>query len=81
MKMFADRGVSTRLTPYEIAESSDVVITMLPSSSHVSLIDLLRTFKLPVVDTVFRILETVGKFHSVFEESQLMAGHAMGFHS
>ncbi|XP_031405310.1 probable 3-hydroxyisobutyrate dehydrogenase, mitochondrial isoform X2 [Punica granatum] len=35
MKMFADRGVPTRETPFEIAESSDVVITMLPSSSHV----------------------------------------------
>ncbi|KAK4744203.1 hypothetical protein SAY87_010515 [Trapa incisa] len=35
MKMFSERGVPTRSTPYEIAESSDVVITMLPSSSHV----------------------------------------------
>ena len=30
-------GVETKETPYEIAEASDVVITMLPSSSHVSL--------------------------------------------
>ncbi|KAG2689463.1 hypothetical protein I3760_09G139400 [Carya illinoinensis] len=28
-------GVSTKETPFEVAEASDVVITMLPSSSHV----------------------------------------------
>ncbi|RVW81503.1 putative 3-hydroxyisobutyrate dehydrogenase, mitochondrial [Vitis vinifera] len=37
MRMFAERGVPTKETPFEIAETSDVVITMLPSSSHVSL--------------------------------------------
>ncbi|KAB5521941.1 hypothetical protein DKX38_026260 [Salix brachista] len=35
MKMFSDMGVSTKETPFEVAEASDVVITMLPSSSHV----------------------------------------------
>lgn len=35
MRMFAERGVPTKETPFEIAETSDVVITMLPSSSHV----------------------------------------------
>lgn len=29
-------GVATKETPFEVAEASDVVITMLPSSSHVS---------------------------------------------
>lgn len=29
-------GVSTKETPFEVAEASDIVITMLPSSSHVS---------------------------------------------
>lgn len=37
MKKFSDLGVDTKKTPYEVAEDSDVVITMLPSSSHVSL--------------------------------------------
>ena len=31
-------GVPTKETPFEVAEASDVVITMLPSSSHVSFI-------------------------------------------
>ncbi|RWR88730.1 putative 3-hydroxyisobutyrate dehydrogenase, mitochondrial isoform X1 [Cinnamomum micranthum f. kanehirae] len=35
MKKFSDRGVLTKQTPSEVAESSDVIITMLPSSSHV----------------------------------------------
>lgn len=37
MKKFSDMGVDTKKTPFEVAEDSDVVITMLPSSSHVSL--------------------------------------------
>lgn len=36
MKMFTEMGVSARETPYEVAQDSQVVITMLPSSSHVS---------------------------------------------
>lgn len=47
MKMFSDMGVPTKETPFEVAEASDVVITMLPSSSHVSIViqfvDLTRT--------------------------------------
>ncbi|KAJ4702953.1 3-hydroxyisobutyrate dehydrogenase [Melia azedarach] len=35
MKMFSDMEVPTKETPLEVAEASDVVITMLPSSSHV----------------------------------------------
>ncbi|XVF26333.1 hypothetical protein REPUB_Repub14bG0007200 [Reevesia pubescens] len=35
MKIYSDMGVSTKQTPFEVAEASDVVITMLPSSSHV----------------------------------------------
>ncbi|KAM4101377.1 hypothetical protein ACB094_05G139000 [Castanea mollissima] len=35
MKKFSDMGVPTKETPFEVAEASDVVITMLPSSSHV----------------------------------------------
>lgn len=35
MKKFSDTGVETKETPLEVAEASDVVITMLPSSSHV----------------------------------------------
>lgn len=38
MKKFSDMGVLTKETPFEVAEASDVVITMLPSSSHVSFI-------------------------------------------
>lgn len=38
MKMFSDMGVPTKETPFEVAEASDVVITMLPSSSHVSIV-------------------------------------------
>lgn len=34
--MFTDKGVPAKRTPFEVAEASDVVITMLPSSSHVS---------------------------------------------
>lgn len=36
MKTFFDMGALTKETPSEVAEASDVVITMLPSSSHVS---------------------------------------------
>ncbi|KAI4303662.1 hypothetical protein MLD38_039264 [Melastoma candidum] len=36
MKIFADKGVPTKDTPLDVAEASDVVISMLPSSSHVS---------------------------------------------
>ncbi|KAI4297091.1 hypothetical protein L6164_036998 [Bauhinia variegata] len=35
MRMFSQMGVTTKKTPYEVAEASDVVITMLPSSAHV----------------------------------------------
>ncbi|KAA8514823.1 hypothetical protein F0562_018002 [Nyssa sinensis] len=35
MKMFSDKGILTKESPFEIAETSDVVITMLPSSTHV----------------------------------------------
>ncbi|CAL5040002.1 unnamed protein product [Urochloa decumbens] len=35
MKKFSDDGISTKQSPLEVSESSDVVITMLPSSSHV----------------------------------------------
>uniref|UniRef100_A0A2N9J8V3 3-hydroxyisobutyrate dehydrogenase n=1 Tax=Fagus sylvatica TaxID=28930 RepID=A0A2N9J8V3_FAGSY len=37
MKKFSDMGVPTKETPFEVAEASDVVITMLPSSSHIAL--------------------------------------------
>ncbi|KAK0578793.1 hypothetical protein LWI29_016351 [Acer saccharum] len=35
MKTFFDMGVATKETPFEVGETSDIVITMLPSSSHV----------------------------------------------
>ncbi|XP_021888498.1 probable 3-hydroxyisobutyrate dehydrogenase, mitochondrial [Carica papaya] len=35
MKKFSDIGVSTKETPTEVAETSEIVITMLPSSAHV----------------------------------------------
>ncbi|KAM7524835.1 hypothetical protein LguiA_014737 [Lonicera macranthoides] len=35
MKMFSDEGILTKESPSEVAETSDVVITMLPSSNHV----------------------------------------------
>ncbi|KAL5771821.1 hypothetical protein ACOSQ2_011745 [Xanthoceras sorbifolium] len=35
MKTFSDMGVATKETAFEVGEASDVVITMLPSSSHV----------------------------------------------
>ncbi|CAN0911355.1 Probable 3-hydroxyisobutyrate dehydrogenase, mitochondrial [Linum grandiflorum] len=35
MKRFSDMGIPAKGTPSDVAESSDVVITMLPSSSHV----------------------------------------------
>ncbi|XP_031249513.1 probable 3-hydroxyisobutyrate dehydrogenase, mitochondrial isoform X1 [Pistacia vera] len=35
MKTFSEMGALTKETPSEVAEASDVVITMLPSSSHV----------------------------------------------
>lgn len=38
MKKLSDMGAATKETPSEVAEASDVVITMLPASSHVSFI-------------------------------------------
>ncbi|XP_043698744.1 probable 3-hydroxyisobutyrate dehydrogenase, mitochondrial isoform X2 [Telopea speciosissima] len=35
MEKFSGKGVLAKGTPFEVAETSDVVITMLPSSSHV----------------------------------------------
>ncbi|XP_028090862.1 probable 3-hydroxyisobutyrate dehydrogenase, mitochondrial isoform X5 [Camellia sinensis] len=35
MKLFSERGVLTKDLPSEIAKTSDVIITMLPSSTHV----------------------------------------------
>ncbi|KVI03458.1 probable 3-hydroxyisobutyrate dehydrogenase, mitochondrial [Cynara cardunculus var. scolymus] len=35
IKMFSDKGISVKGSPREVAEMSDVVITMLPSPSHV----------------------------------------------
>lgn len=35
--MFSQMGVPTKKTPYEVSEASDVVITMLPNSAHVSM--------------------------------------------
>lgn len=35
MKKFSDDGIPTKLSPLEVSKSSDVVITMLPSSAHV----------------------------------------------
>ncbi|KAI6681506.1 hypothetical protein NL676_035387 [Syzygium grande] len=35
MKIFVGIGVPTKKTPFEVAEESDVIMTMLPSSSHV----------------------------------------------
>ncbi|KAJ8762079.1 hypothetical protein K2173_006743 [Erythroxylum novogranatense] len=35
VNMFLEMGITTKETPFEVAEASDVVITMLPSSSHV----------------------------------------------
>ncbi|CAN1812904.1 Probable 3-hydroxyisobutyrate dehydrogenase, mitochondrial [Linum perenne] len=35
MKRFSDLGIPAKDTPFDVAESSDLVITMLPSSSHV----------------------------------------------
>jgi len=37
MKKFSDDGIPTKQSPLEVSESSDVVITMLPSSSHATL--------------------------------------------
>jgi 3-hydroxyisobutyrate dehydrogenase-like beta-hydroxyacid dehydrogenase len=34
MKKFSDDGIPTKLSPLEVSKSSDVVITMLPSSAH-----------------------------------------------
>ncbi|KAK3002457.1 hypothetical protein RJ639_022451 [Escallonia herrerae] len=36
VKTFSDSGILTKESPWEVAEMSDIVITMLPSSSHVS---------------------------------------------
>ncbi|XP_022845847.1 probable 3-hydroxyisobutyrate dehydrogenase, mitochondrial isoform X2 [Olea europaea var. sylvestris] len=35
MTMFSEKGILTKESPVEVAKASDVVITMLPSSSHV----------------------------------------------
>ncbi|KAL6197106.1 hypothetical protein ACLB2K_032718 [Fragaria x ananassa] len=35
MERFSDIGAAAKETPFEVAEASDVVITMLPTSSHV----------------------------------------------
>ncbi|KAL5199744.1 hypothetical protein ABZP36_020947 [Zizania latifolia] len=35
MKKFSDDGIPTKQSPLEVSESSDVIITMLPSSAHV----------------------------------------------
>ncbi|XP_066376208.1 probable 3-hydroxyisobutyrate dehydrogenase, mitochondrial isoform X2 [Miscanthus floridulus] len=35
MKKFSDDGIPTKQSPLEVSESSDVIITMLPSSTHV----------------------------------------------
>uniref|UniRef100_A0A0D9WT82 3-hydroxyisobutyrate dehydrogenase n=2 Tax=Leersia perrieri TaxID=77586 RepID=A0A0D9WT82_9ORYZ len=35
MKKFSDDGIPTKRSPLEVSESSDVIITMLPSSAHV----------------------------------------------
>ncbi|KAI3455923.1 hypothetical protein Pfo_012586 [Paulownia fortunei] len=35
MKKFSEKGILTRNSPLEVAEASDAVITMLPSSAHV----------------------------------------------
>ncbi|XP_063944235.1 probable 3-hydroxyisobutyrate dehydrogenase, mitochondrial isoform X1 [Daucus carota subsp. sativus] len=35
MKLFSDRGILTKESPFEVTEASDVVITMLPSPKHV----------------------------------------------
>ena len=45
MKKFSDDGIPTKQSPLEVSESSDVVITMLPSSSHVS-----RLHVTPILD-------------------------------
>lgn len=36
MKKFSEKGIPSKETPFEVAETSDVVITMLPSASNVS---------------------------------------------
>lgn len=53
MKMFSDMGVPTKETPFEVAEASDVVITMLPSSSHVSIMIQFADLKHTYVHTQF----------------------------
>ncbi|KAL3520263.1 hypothetical protein ACH5RR_018412 [Cinchona calisaya] len=35
MKIFSEKGILTKESPIEVAENSDVLITMLPSSNHV----------------------------------------------
>ncbi|CAH9145672.1 unnamed protein product [Cuscuta epithymum] len=35
LKRFSDKGIPTKASPNELAETTDVVITMLPSSNHV----------------------------------------------
>ncbi|KAH9796042.1 putative 3-hydroxyisobutyrate dehydrogenase [Citrus sinensis] len=51
--MFSDMGVPTKETPFEVAEASDVVITMLPSSSHVSIMIQFADLKHTYVHTRF----------------------------
>lgn len=48
MRSFAEKGANTVQSPREVAEASDVVITMLPSSPHVCsfpLLSLCMSFK------------------------------------
>nr|CAB3494926.1 unnamed protein product [Digitaria exilis]CAB3494935.1 unnamed protein product [Digitaria exilis]CAB3494960.1 unnamed protein product [Digitaria exilis] len=44
MKKFSDDGIPTKQSPLEVSESSDVVITMLPSSSHVNVLQVLEVY-------------------------------------
>lgn len=36
MRAFSEKGIVTKNSPLEVAEESDALITMLPSSAHVS---------------------------------------------
>ena len=38
LEMFSRMGVPTMKTPYQVSQESDIVITMLPSSAHVSVL-------------------------------------------
>ncbi|PSS02608.1 3-hydroxyisobutyrate dehydrogenase [Actinidia chinensis var. chinensis] len=35
MKFFSEKGILTKDSPFEIAEASDIIVSMLPSSTHV----------------------------------------------